>query len=77
MELVACIQYHDNSASEADFALLYPILLLLSYMYKVSLVKPGMDIVNSLSRQQNALDAFLKACTGLQDNSDLLLETCI
>jgi len=35
----------------------------------------GTDVVNSLNRQRNALESFLKACVGLESNSDLLLET--
>jgi myo-inositol-1-phosphate synthase len=34
-------------------------------------------VVNSLSPQRNALETFLKACIGLEGNSDLLLETGI
>lgn len=37
----------------------------------------GTDVVNSLSRQRNALETFLKACIGLEGSSDLLLETRI
>ena len=44
-------------------------------MLKAPLVKPGTDVVNSLNRQRNALEAFLKACVGLEGSSDLLLET--
>ena len=44
-------------------------------MCKAPLVKPGTDVVNSLDRQHNALDGFLKACIGLECNNDLFLET--
>jgi len=37
----------------------------------------GTDVVNSLSRQRNALETFLKACIGLEGSSDLLLESRI
>jgi myo-inositol-1-phosphate synthase len=37
----------------------------------------GTDVVNSLNRQRNALEAFLKACIGVEGSSDLLLETRI
>jgi myo-inositol-1-phosphate synthase len=60
-----------------DFKQLYPVLSLLSYMLKAPLVKPGTDVVNSLGRQRSALEAFLKACVGLESNPDLLLETRI
>jgi myo-inositol-1-phosphate synthase len=38
---------------------------------------PGTGVVNSLGRQRNALESFLKACVGLENNPDLLLETRI
>lgn len=37
----------------------------------------GTDVVNSLNRQRNALESFLKACIGLEGSSDLLLDTRI
>ena len=37
----------------------------------------GTEVVNSLNRQRNALDTFLKACLGLENNGDLLLQTRI
>ncbi|KAI9573334.1 hypothetical protein HD554DRAFT_2167597 [Boletus coccyginus] len=76
-ELLTRVKYRDVCASQADFTPLYPVLSLLSYMCKAPLAKPGTDVVNSLGRQRNALDAFLRACVGLEGNSDLLLETRI
>ena len=73
-ELLTRVQYRDASG-QAEFAPLYSVLSLLSYMLKAPLVKPGTDVVNSLNRQRNALEAFLKACIGLEGSSDLLLET--
>ncbi|KZT03902.1 Myo-inositol-1-phosphate synthase [Laetiporus sulphureus 93-53] len=73
-ELLTRVRYRDVTA-KAEFTPLYPILSLLSYMLKAPLVKPGTDVVNSLNRQRNALEAFLKACIGLEGSSDLLLET--
>lgn len=37
----------------------------------------GTDVVNSLNRQRNALETFMKACIGLEGSSDLLMETRI
>ncbi|KAF9235984.1 hypothetical protein BU15DRAFT_89343 [Melanogaster broomeanus] len=76
-ELLTRVKYRDLSAAQTTFAPLYPVLSLLSYMCKAPLVKPGTDVVNSLGRQRNALEGFLKACIGLEGNSDLLLETRI
>lgn len=75
-ELLTRVQYR-NVEGGADFKPLYPVLSLLSYMLKAPLVKPGTDVVNSLNRQRNALDQFLKACLGLEHQGDLLLETRI
>ncbi|KAI0046456.1 Myo-inositol-1-phosphate synthase [Auriscalpium vulgare] len=75
-ELLTRINYKEVG-KDADFKPLYPVLSLLSYMLKAPLVKPGTDVVNSLSRQRNALETFLKACIGLEGSSDLLLETRI
>ncbi|KAJ7158883.1 hypothetical protein C8R46DRAFT_1110657 [Mycena filopes] len=78
-ELLTRIKYRNLSSEgeKKDFAPLYPVLSLLSYMLKAPLVKPGTEVVNSLNRQRNALESFLKACIGLESNSDLLLETRI
>ncbi|TFK68475.1 Myo-inositol-1-phosphate synthase [Pluteus cervinus] len=74
-ELLSRVKYRKGEQTE--FAPLYPVLSLLSYMLKAPLVKPGTDVVNSLNRQRNALEAFLKACVGLEGSSDLLLDTRI
>ncbi|KAL5531856.1 INO1_3 [Sanghuangporus sanghuang] len=58
-----------------EFQPLYPVLSLLSFMLKAPLVKPGSDVVNSLSRQRNGLEAFLKACLGIEGSADLILDT--
>ncbi|KAF9029530.1 Myo-inositol-1-phosphate synthase [Hymenopellis radicata] len=74
-ELLTRVKY--RKAGSGEFQPLYSVLSLLSYMLKAPLVKPGTEVVNSLNRQRNALDSFLKACIGLENNSDLLLETRI
>ncbi|KAH9485802.1 Inositol-3-phosphate synthase [Psilocybe cubensis] len=73
-ELLTRVQYRKVGETQ-DFAPLYSVLSLLSYMLKAPLVKPGTEVVNSLNRQRNALESFLKACIGLETNADLLLET--
>lgn len=77
-ELLTRIQYREITASNnsvTEFAPLYSVLSLLSYMLKAPLVKPGTDVVNALGRQRNALEMFMKACLGLEGQGDLLLET--
>jgi myo-inositol-1-phosphate synthase len=72
-ELLTRITYRREG--EAEFQPLYSVLSLLSYMLKAPLVKPGTDVVNSLSRQRNGLEMFLKACLGLENQGDLLLSS--
>lgn len=79
MTRVTYRQLPDLSARPSDdelpFQPLYSVLSLLSYMLKAPLVKPGTDVVNSLNRQRQALEQFMKACIGLDHHGDLLLDT--
>ncbi|TFK17519.1 inositol-3-phosphate synthase [Coprinopsis marcescibilis] len=72
-ELLTRVKY--RKVGEPEFKPLHSVLSLLSCMLKAPLVKPGTEVINSLNRQRNALEAFLKACLGLEGSSDLLLET--
>ncbi|KAL5483070.1 INO1_2 [Sanghuangporus weigelae] len=73
-ELLTRVKYRDVK-KHSEFQPLYPVLSLLSFMLKAPLVKPGTDVVNSLSRQRNGLEAFLKACLGIEGSADLILDT--
>ena len=74
-ELLTRIKYREVTADGrvGEYQPLYSVLSLLSYMLKAPLVKPGTDVVNSLYRQRNALETFLRACLGLEHQGDLLL----
>ncbi|KAG8771410.1 Myo-inositol-1-phosphate synthase [Ceratobasidium sp. 428] len=72
-ELLTRVEYRRDG--QGEFGPLYSVLSLLSYMLKAPLVKPGTEVVNSLNRQRTALESFLKACLGLANEGDLLLET--
>lgn len=79
-ELLTRVKYRRVSPNPVvkdgkEFEPLYSVLSLLSYMLKAPLVKPGTEVVNSLNRQRNALERFLKACVGLDGEADLLLES--
>ncbi|BGP57290.1 hypothetical protein JCM8202_002867 [Rhodotorula sphaerocarpa] len=69
-ELMTRVTYRESG--NKDFERLYSVLGLLSYMLKAPLTKPGKPPINSLSRQRGALEAFLRACLGLQPASDLI-----
>lgn len=74
-DLLTRVSYREvpKEGEAGEFQPLYSVLSLLSYMLKAPLVKPGTDVVNSLNRQRNGLEQFLKACLGLENNGDLLL----
>lgn len=80
-ELMTRITYREiepaagEKEDKTEFKPLYSVLSLLSYMLKAPLVKPGEDVVNSLNRQRNGLEMFLKACLGLEGSGDLLLKS--
>ena len=48
--LLTRVKYRDVSAGQTEFAPLYPMLSLLSYMCEAPLVKPGTDAINGLGR---------------------------
>ncbi|CED85402.1 inositol-3-phosphate synthase [Phaffia rhodozyma] len=85
-ELLTRVQYrvspHAESPAlandaEEPFQPLHSVLSLLSYMLKAPVVKDGTAVINSLARQRNGLEQFLKACLGLDSSTDLLLESRI
>jgi myo-inositol-1-phosphate synthase len=67
-ELVTRIQVRKENMDQ--FENFHPVLSLLSYMLKapLSVGKP----VNSLFRQKNAIENFVRACLGLPLGNDLL-----
>ncbi|GAA5885146.1 hypothetical protein JCM16303_005875 [Sporobolomyces ruberrimus] len=71
-ELMTRVTYREEGSKSDEFEPLYSVLGLLSYMLKAPLTKPGKPAINSLNRQRQALEAFLRACLGLQPVSDLV-----
>ncbi|GAA5951927.1 hypothetical protein JCM3765_005143 [Sporobolomyces pararoseus] len=71
-ELMTRVTYREQGTKSDEFERLYSVLGLLSYMLKAPLTKPGKPPINSLNRQRQALEAFLRACLGLQPVSDLI-----
>ncbi|SCZ89008.1 BZ3500_MvSof-1268-A1-R1_Chr1-1g00889 [Microbotryum saponariae] len=69
-ELLTRVTYRQ--AGQGEFESMYQVASLLSFMLKAPLVKPGKQVINSFSRQRNALEAFLRACLSLQPTSDLI-----
>lgn len=71
-ELMTRVTYREESTQAGEYEPLYSVLGLLSYMLKAPLTKPGRKPINSLNRQRQALEAFLRACLALQPVSDLV-----
>ncbi|CAD6889143.1 unnamed protein product [Tilletia controversa] len=69
----------DGAVPEDSWESMHSVLSLLSYSLKAPLVKQNegkdADCVNSLSRQRAAVTNFMRACIGLEPNSDMLLES--
>ncbi|KAE8221792.1 hypothetical protein CF319_g4903 [Tilletia indica] len=82
-ELMTRVQYStgskDGAVGEKDWESMHSVLSLLSYSLKAPLVKQNQegnaDCVNSLNRQRAAVTNFMRACIGLEPNSDMLLES--
>jgi myo-inositol-1-phosphate synthase len=72
-ELMTRVQFRREGAS--DYENFHPILSILSYMLKapLSVDKP----VNSLFKQKNAIENFLRACVGLPPSNELLFHKMI
>mmetsp|Transcript_5410 Transcript_5410/g.14125 ORF Transcript_5410/g.14125 Transcript_5410/m.14125 type:complete len:331 (+) Transcript_5410:2-994(+) len=60
---------------DEGFSSLHPVMSVLGIFMKIPLVPKGEPIINALNRQRAALDNLLKACVGLQPDSNLRLET--
>ncbi|KAI9189546.1 Myo-inositol-1-phosphate synthase [Blastocladiella emersonii ATCC 22665] len=71
-ELFSRVQYQAGAMAKPDF--LHSVLSPLSYMLKAPLVPAGTPIINSLPRQRNGLEAFLRALVGLPVNNEANLE---
>jgi len=59
--------------TETKFENFHPVLSLLSYMLKAPLSAHECKPVNSLFRQRNAIENFLRACIGRKPNNDLMM----
>lgn len=73
-ELMTRIQY---STDGQNFDNIYPVMSLLSNMLKAPLVKKETPVVNAFSKQRAAVENFMRACIGLQPESNLELDSKI
>lgn len=62
------------SDAAPDFQSFHPVLSVLSYMLKAPITPPGTPVVNALGKQRAAVTNILRACIGLQPESDMTLE---
>ena len=71
-EMMTRISWKADGAE--DYKGFHSVLSVLSYMLKAPLTPPGTPVVNSLNKQRNALTNILRACVGLQPESEMTLE---
>ncbi|KAI1350866.1 myo-inositol-phosphate synthase [Xylaria sp. FL0043] len=71
-EIMTRIQWRAHTDDE--FKGFHSVLSILSYMLKAPLTPPGTPVVNALAKQRAALTNILRACVGLEPESDMTLE---
>ena len=71
-ELMTRVQYKTQTMNK--FKKFNSVLSILSYMLKAPLVPENTPIVNSLTKQRNALENIFRAFVGLRPQNDMLLE---
>ncbi|KAI0433503.1 myo-inositol-phosphate synthase [Xylaria sp. FL1042] len=71
-EIMTRIQWRAHT--DDDFKGFHSVLSILSYMLKAPLTPPGTPVVNALAKQRAALTNILRACVGLEPESDMTLE---
>lgn len=59
---------------KGEFIKFDTILDLLGYFTKAPLTREGLGVINSLARQRNTVENFLKVCAGIPLETNLLLE---
>lgn len=73
-ELMTRITWKTASDEEDEYNGFHSVLSLLSYMLKAPMTPPGTPVVNALGKQRSAIINILRACVGLQPESDMGLE---
>ncbi len=71
-ELMTRVEYKTSTMEK--FHRFNSALSILSYMLKAPLVPENTPVVNSLSKQRNALENIFRAFIGLRPQNDMLLE---
>lgn len=69
-----CSRIKFKKENDIDYSPFHPVLSILSYLCKAPLVPSGSPIVNALFKQRSCIENILRACLGLQPNSNMLLE---
>ncbi|GAB7342996.1 hypothetical protein MBLNU457_g1092t1 [Dothideomycetes sp. NU457] len=75
-DLMTRIQWraHTDAAGDDGFKGFHSVLSVLSYMLKAPMTPPGTPVVNALGKQRSCLINVLRACLGLDPESDMTLE---
>jgi len=71
-ELMQRISYRTESMP--DFEKFHPVMSILSYLCKATLVAPETPVVNALFKQRACIDNIFRACVGLPPENNMRLE---
>ena len=71
-ELMSRIEYRImDENDQGGFQSFHPVMSILGYFLKNPVHRNGFKVEQSLFRQRNAIESLLRACIGLDNNSDL------
>lgn len=69
-----CTRIKFKKEGDEDYSSFHSVLSILSYLCKAPLVPNGTSVVNALFKQRACIENVLRACVGLQPESNMLLE---
>ena len=72
--LELCTRIQVRKVGHGKFENLHPIAVMMSYFAKAPLVPKGTPCINSLVKQRAMLENILRACIGLPQDNNMLLE---
>lgn len=69
-----CTRIKFKKENDDDYTSFHSILSVLSYLCKAPLVPIDTPVINALFKQRSCIENILRACIGLQPDSNMLLE---
>lgn len=69
-----CTRIKFKTPEDQEYSTFHPVLSILSYLCKAPLVPNDTPVINCLFKQRACIENVLRACIGLQPDSNMLLE---